>query len=146
MKGQIKERRVMMADVFVRVWSLKSAVKVVSERFHVSEATVRGDWHRRHKWPKEVFDHVSDPLLSEFYHMGIHRTLRQIESELTQNTNPSCRVGLLKTKAEILFKLMEVQKSIVDQVLVKRIEAMEKKLEFLESDRQKDKVKKDERV
>ena len=137
----------MLVYYFISTWSLKSAAEAVSKRFNVSKETLRVDWHRRNKWLKEVLDHVSSPILSEFYLMGIHRTLQQIEEELTQNTNPNCRVGLLKTKAEILFKLIEIQKSIeYQEVLMKRIENMEKKLQSSESKNQKDRVKKDEKI
>ena len=69
--------------------------------------------------------------------MGIHKTLAQIERELIQTTNPNCRVGLLKNKAEILFKLIEVQRSIANEdELKKRIQTLERKLEFLDSGKQ----------
>jgi hypothetical protein len=132
----------MMVSIFVKTWSLKQTVDVVSERLHVSKGSLRGDWHRRHRWPKEVFDQISDPILSEFYHIGIHQALRQIEVELCDCKNPSCRVGLLRAKAEILFKLMEVQRSIVqDEAVMKRIESMEEELRFLKSNGQNCKVK-----
>jgi hypothetical protein len=140
--GLVNERRRMMVDVYVRTWSLKTVVKVVSERFHVSEAALRIDWNRRHTWPKEVFDHISCPGLIDFYLVGIHRTLRQIEKELTRNTNHSCRVGLLKAKTEVLFKLIEVQQSIVNQeVLMKRLEKLEEKLRLPESNSQDDRTR-----
>ena len=141
MGNAVNERRALMISIFVKTWSQKTMVDVVSERLHVNKSTLRCDWHRRHNWPPEVFDHISDPILAEFYHIGIHHALRQIEVELGDCTNPSCRVGLLRTKAEILFKLMENQRSVVqEEAMLKRIESVEKKLRFLESNSQNGKV------
>ena len=140
MGKQLEYIREFMVDTYTKTLSLKATVKYVSKKLGVSERTLAVDWHRRDKWPKKVFDDVNSPVLRDFYVLAIHRTLRQIEKELTQNTNPSCRVGLLKTKSEILFKLLEVQKYVVEQDLAKRIGDMEKKLEFLVSNKQKDEV------
>jgi len=125
----IDDRRRLMVKVFVRTWSLKSSVKTASKRSGVSEAALRVDWHRSYTWPKEVFCGISDSVMRDFYLLGVHRTLRQIERELVGNANPSCRVGLLKAKAEILFKLIDFQQVFDNQALLKRIEALEKRLE-----------------
>lgn len=124
-----------MANVFVKTLSLKSTINIVSKKFKVNEAALRVDWNRKDTWPTKVLDKVSSPVLRDFYLLAVHRTLRQIERELTQNTNPSARTGLLKCKAEILFKLIQIQQSFVEQDVVKRIEKMEKKLEVLESEK-----------
>ena len=130
MHSEVNERRRLMIEVYSKTFSLKTSIKIVSKKFQVDPATLRVDWSRRHKWPKEVLGQLNDPLLIDFYHLGIHRTLRQIERELTQTTNPSCRVGLLRTKADILFKLLDFQKGDVEkEVLTKRIENLEKALQ-----------------
>lgn len=134
----------MLAQVFIRTWSLKSAVKTVSKKFKASEDALRADWNRRDSWPAEIFEGISASAMRDIYLLGVHRTLRQIERELAGNPNPSCRVGLLKEKAEILFKLIELQRSIDNQVLLKRIEAVEKKLEFLALEKQR--CNKDEEI
>ena len=131
----------MLLEVFIRTWSLKSAAKTVSRKFEVGEGALRADWNRRGSWPAEVFEGISDSPMRYIYLLGIHGTLRQIERELSVNPNPSCRVGLLKTKSEILFKLIEVQRSFDNEVLLQRIEAMEKRLESLASGKQKRVVK-----
>jgi len=79
--------------------------------------------------------------MRDLYLLGVHRTLRQIERELPRNPNPSCRVGLLKAKAEILFRLIELRQSVDSQVLLKRIEDLEKRLDSLASEKQKDEAK-----
>jgi hypothetical protein len=49
---------------------------------------------------------------------------------------------LLRAKAEILFKLIDIQNAIADRdVLVKRVESLEEKLRFLESNGQDKKGK-----
>ena len=68
----------------------------------------------------------------------VAKNREDFEKEFEKTANSSCRVGLLKLKVEILFKLYEVQRSNDYQVLLKRIEPIEKRLEFLESQRQKD--------
>ena len=130
---RINERRRTFVEAFVKKWSLNPAIKFVSKKFKVDEATLRVDWSRRKSWPKEVFDQINPSDLIFLYRLGVHRTLQQIEKEYSKTTNPSCRVGLLKTKAQILFKLIAVEQALVDQDLLKRVEAMEKKLELLES-------------
>ena len=141
MKKTLKERRLMMANSYAKTWSLKSAVKTVSEKYNVNEASLRSDWDRRRTWPKEVFESLSDPVLRECYLLGIHKTLAQIERELNQTTNSSCRVGLLKIKAVILFKLIDTQNGVSQEVLMEKIESLERKLQGLISDKQKEKEK-----
>ena len=140
MKSRISKRRAALVEAFVRTWSVKSAVKVVSKKFNVSEAALRTDWYKRDTWSPEVFDGVTDSAMRDVYLLGVHRTLRQIEYELANNENPSCRVGLLKAKAEIFFKLIELQEFFDNQVLLKRIEALEERQELLDSDKQTGKV------
>jgi hypothetical protein len=136
--GDINERRRLMIKVFVKTWSLNSAVRVVSKKFNVRQSALRVDWSRRHQWSKEVFSQISYPFSVDIYLMAIHKTLRQIEAELRCNTNASCRVGLLKTKADILFKLIEIQKSVFCQKdLMERMENLEKKLEFLDASKKR---------
>ena len=125
-----------MIRAFVKTWSIKSAVNIVSKKFKVNEGVLRADWNRRGTWPAEVFDGVTDPAMRNIYLLGVHRTLRQIERELTKNKNPSCRVGLLKAKPEILFKLIEFQEFFDNQALLKRIDTLEKRLELLDLDKQ----------
>ena len=141
MTSQITKRRRALIENYVKTFSLKTAVETVSKRYRVNEAALRVDWQRRKNWPKEVFERLNDFLPTQAYLMAIHRTLAQIENELEKTTNSSCQVGLIKLKIETLFKLYEIQKSNDYQVLLKRIEPMEKRLEFLESQRQKDEGK-----
>ena len=132
MKSRIQERREFLLQAYVETLSVKKAVQTCAKEYNVSEETVRSDWRRRRKWQKNTLNSVRDPILFDIYYLGIHRTLLQIERELTQNSNPSCRVGLLKAKAEILFKLMDVQETIVHQeILMNRIRKMEKRLDTL---------------
>jgi hypothetical protein len=141
LKETVNERRKLMIDVFLKTWSLKSAVKAASTKFHVRETALRVDWGRRPTWPRQVLDYIGNPSCCDLYFLGIHKTLGQIEHELACCTNPSCRVGLLKTKAEIFFKLIEIRRSAEDEALVKKIEAMESKLKFLVSEKQKEEAK-----
>ena len=46
MRDTIAKRRAALVKAFVRTWSVKSAVKVVSKEFNVSEAAVRADWYK----------------------------------------------------------------------------------------------------
>jgi hypothetical protein len=138
---RLYERRRRFIEIYVKTWSLRKAIEAVSKRFHVNEATLRVDWQRRRTWLDEVFEQLSDPIQNEFYLIGIHKTLAQIERELERTSNPSCRVGLLKTKIDVLFRLIELQNFVDSQVLAKRVEEMERKLEFLESNQGEDGVK-----
>lgn len=137
MRKGLPERRRLLIEIYVKTWSLRKAIEVVSKRFQVSEATLRVDWQRRHTWLKEVSEQLSDSTQSEFYLIGIHETLAQIDRELKQTSNPSCRVGLLKTKIDVLFRLIELQNLVDHQALAKRVEEMERKLEFLESEQKR---------
>ena len=70
--------------------------------------------------------------MSNLYHQGIHRTLRQIEWQLTKITNQNCLVGLFKIKVDILVKLMDVQKHIsYEEILLSRIDNIEKTVELM---------------
>ena len=143
MKRQIKDRRTKFTNVYCQTWSIKTAIEVVAKEFNVSEATIRVDWSRRLKWPKEVFENLKDPFLLDVYHQGIHRTLRQVEWQLTKIKNPNCIVGLLKTKADILFKLMDFQKHIInEEKLLTRIENLEKTVQLMKSQKRDKKVNK----
>ena len=133
MRRQLLERRRTLIKIYTKTWSLKEAIETVSKQFQASEATLRVDWQRRHTWLKEVFPQLSDPILSEFYLIGIHETLAQIDREFKRTSNSSCRVGLLKTKMDVLFRLIELQNLADNQALAKRVEEMERKLELLES-------------
>jgi chromosome condensin MukBEF ATPase and DNA-binding subunit MukB len=137
LRKQLFERRRLLIEIYVKTWSLRKAIEVVSKRFQVSEATLRVDWQRRPTWLKEVFEQLSDPTQNEFYLIGIHESLAQIDRELKQTSNPSCRVGLLKTKIDVLFRLVELQNLVDNQALAKRVEEMERKLEFLESEQKR---------
>ena len=140
MKKEVEQRRKNMISDYVKTWSLKETVKINSKKYNVSEEALRMDWSRRKSWPKKVFENL-DEVSCEFYVLAVHNTLNQIEKELSQTSNPSCRVGLLKTKVQILFKLIEIKKSLSDQALLRRIERMEKKLEVLESGKKNFEVK-----
>ena len=70
--------------------------------------------------------------MSNLYHQGIHRTLRQIEWQLTKITNQNCLVGLFKIKVDILVKLMDVQKHIsYEENLLSRIDDIKKTVELM---------------
>jgi chromosome condensin MukBEF ATPase and DNA-binding subunit MukB len=119
LRKQLFERRRLLIEIYVKTWSLRKAIEVVLKRF------------------KEVFEQLSDPTQNEFYLIGIHESLAQIDRELEQTSNPSCRVGLLKTKIDVLFRLVELQNLVDNQALAKRVEEMERKLEFLESEQKR---------
>ncbi|MQY62569.1 hypothetical protein GH146_04730 [archaeon] len=109
--------------------SLKAAFEATSEKFKVSIPVLRVDWNRRDRWPKEIFENVTDPVLISIYLLGIHRTLQQTELLLSKTTNDNCRVGALKLKADSLFKLINLQKSITIERVLERLENMERTLE-----------------
>jgi len=134
LKRDVQERRVYWVRIYCRTLSLKAAFEATSEKFHVSIPVLRVDWSRRDRWPKEIFENVTDPVLIYIYLLGIHRTLQQTELLLSKTTNDNCRVGALKLKADSLFKLINLQKSIMVEGILERLENMERTLdEILES-------------
>ena len=130
-----------LLEKYLQTFSIKEACEATAKKFDTTVAALRMDWYRNKNWPREIFDCLRDPGMIDFYLLGIHRTLSQIEKELATNTNPSCRVGLIRTKADILFKLIEIQKNDNIKDLTGRVESLEAKLQALESDRIKRGVK-----
>ncbi len=129
LKRDIQERREYLVRIYCRTLSLKAAFEATSEKFKVSIPVLRVDWNRRDRWPKEIFENVTDPVLISIYLLGIHRTLQQTELLLSKTTNDNCRVGALKLKADSLFKLINLQKSITIERVLERLENMERTLE-----------------
>ena len=134
MRRQTKERRMKFTDIYCRTWSLKAAIEITSKRFNVSEATLRTDWSRRGKWLKEVSEYLSDPNLMSIGDMGIRRTLQQIEVFIAETSNDNCKLGALKHKTKILFKLKEAQRSkaaeeFLKKEILERLENLERKIE-----------------
>lgn len=131
-KSNILDRREAFISYYYRTFSLKAALEATSQKFNISVSTLRVDWARRDNWPKHVFKNVTDPVLNFIYRLGIHRTLQQTELLLSETTNDNCRVGALKLKADILFKLINLQKSITIERVLERLENLESKLEILD--------------
>ncbi|MHC3129855.1 MAG: hypothetical protein IBV52_07245 [Candidatus Bathyarchaeota archaeon] len=144
MKRDIQKRRVYFVMIYCRTLSLRATLEATSERFHVSTAVLRVDWARRDRWPKDVFENVTDHVLMSIYLLGIHRTLQQTELLLSKTTNDNCRVGALKLKADSLFKLINLQKSITVEGILERLENMERTLEEILDQKKKSLGRKDE--
>jgi len=132
-KSDIQERRKYFVMIYVRTASLKAALEATYAKFGVSVPVLRVDWNRRDKWPEEILENANDPVLMDIYDLGIRRTLQQTELFIAETDNPNCKLGGLKLKFNILFKLKEsVAEKIFKQEILERLANLEKKFENFE--------------
>lgn len=124
--SKIQERRRYFVYVLTRTLSLKAALEATSQKFGVSVPVLRVDWSRHSRWPREFFEKLDDVILEELCQQAIIRTLHQTELITGQSENPSCQLGALKLKANMLFKLRSILEEKVDKkMLIERIEKLE---------------------
>lgn len=89
------------------------------------------DWNRRGNWPKEIFESVTDPILTPLYILEIRETLRQNEKVINKAKNPNCELGAIRTKFDVLFKLIKLQSSTSLEKILERLEKLEARFEDL---------------
>jgi hypothetical protein len=112
--------------------SKKIAEQEIAQEFRVTTKAVRIDWRRRASWPKENFEEINNPVFTFLYMLEIREALNQIEKIIRKTENPNCKLGAIRTKADTLFKLVNLQRSVSLENILDRMEKLEARLGALQ--------------
>ena len=125
MNKQVRERREFMVQEYNRTQSEKKAIESTSKKFKANKNSLYVDWSRRNNWLNEVVNlknscYIIQQLLKEAL-----KTLQEIDKLASEADNDNCRLGALKLRVNVIFKLIDVYRTYDNEELRERIKKLE---------------------
>ena len=129
MKTEIRERRIFMMEEYGRSLSEKEAIEATAKKFKVNKGSLYTDWSRRENWLNEIVDLKDSSNMIRQLVFEIYRSLQGI-TKLSENAdNDNCKLGALKLRIKVLFKLVDLYRTYDNEELRQRVEQLEEIVE-----------------